>query len=95
MRTQLLTSIGALGVVVSLLVLSGPIQITPENAGPIWMTPWAEPNLRGIWTVEADSPLQRPAKYTNQEFLLKHRRAELDQARGALLGSNKRECGVP
>ena len=68
MRTQLLTSIGALGVVVSLLVLSGPIQITAENAGPIWMTPWGEPNLRGIWTVESDTPLQRPSKYTNQEF---------------------------
>ena len=92
MRAQLLTSIGAAGVVVSLLVLSSPMQTTAQNgAGPVLMTPWGEPDLQGIWTVESDTPLQRPAKYTNQEFFTEAQRAELDQARGALLGNNKRE----
>src|SRR4051812_7399774 len=31
-------------------------------------TPWGEPDLQGIWTVETDTLLQRPAKYANQEF---------------------------
>jgi len=92
MRAQLLTSIGAAGVFVSLLVLSSPMQTTAQNgAGPVLMTPWGEPDLQGIWTVESDTPLQRPAKYTNQEFFTEAQRAELDQARGALLGNNKRE----
>jgi hypothetical protein len=92
MRTRLLTSIGALGVVVALLVLSSPTQITAQNeARPISMTPWGEPDLQGIWTVESDTPLQRPAQYANQEFFTEAQRAELDQARGALLGANKRE----
>jgi hypothetical protein len=91
MRTRLLTSIGALGVVVSLLLLSCPKEITAQDAaGPI-RTPWGEPDLQGIWTVESDTPLQRPAKYASQEFFTEAQRAELDQARGVLLGTNKRE----
>jgi hypothetical protein len=30
-------------------------------------TPWGEPDLQGIWTDETTTPLQRPAKYANQE----------------------------
>jgi hypothetical protein len=90
MRTRLLTSIGVVAVVVPLLVLSGPTQITAQN-GPAAMTPWGEPDLQGIWTVESDTPLQRPAQYAGQEFFTQAQRASLDQTRGALLGANKRE----
>jgi hypothetical protein len=31
-------------------------------------TPWGEPDLQGIWKDEVDTPLQRPAKYVDQEF---------------------------
>jgi len=31
-------------------------------------TPWGEPDFQGIWTDETDTPLQRPDRYTNQEF---------------------------
>ncbi len=49
-------------------------------------TPWGEPDLQGIWTDEFDTPLQRPAKYANQEFFTEAQRAELDKARSEVLG---------
>ena len=53
-------------------------------------TPWGEPDLQGIWTDETDTPLQRPAKYANQEFFTAAQRAELDEARAAVLGRDAR-----
>jgi hypothetical protein len=53
-------------------------------------TPWGEPDLQGIWTDETDTPLQRPAKYANQEFFTAEQRIELDRFRSELLGREKR-----
>ena len=53
-------------------------------------TAWGEPDLQGIWTDEASTPLQRPPKYANQEFFTATQRAELDRERSALLGRDKR-----
>jgi hypothetical protein len=52
---------------------------------PALKTPWGEPDLQGIWTDENDTPLQRPAKYAAQEFFTPAQRAELDEARTAVL----------
>src|SRR5712671_6453870 len=49
-------------------------------------TPWGEPDLQGIWTDEFDTPLQRSAKYANQEFFTEAQRAELDKVRSEILG---------
>jgi hypothetical protein len=61
----------------------------PSAAAPVTTpalkTPWGEPDLQGIWTDENDTPLQRPAKYANQEFFTPAQRAELDEARTAVL----------
>ncbi len=57
----------------------------PAVSGAALKTPWGEPDLQGIWTDEFDTPLQRPAKYANQEFFTEAQRAELDQARSAIL----------
>src|ERR1700722_1892666 len=54
-------------------------------------TPWGEPDLQGIWTDEFDTPLQRPAKYANQEFFTEAQRAELDQARSGILNRRATE----
>jgi len=54
-------------------------------------TPWGEPDLQGIWTEEFDTPLQRPAKYANQEFFTEAQRQELDKERSALLGRRATE----
>jgi hypothetical protein len=53
-------------------------------------TPWGEPDLQGIWTDEFDTPLQRPAKYANQEFFTGAQRGELDKERSALLARDSR-----
>jgi hypothetical protein len=56
-------------------------------------TPWGEPDLQGIWTDEFDTPLQRPAKYADQEFFTEAQRAELDKERTEVL--NRRAVGTP
>jgi hypothetical protein len=72
-----------------------PVSTTPASAqapavsaqapAPALKTPWGEPDLQGIWTDETDTPLQRPAKYAAQEFFTPAQRAELDNARTAVL----------
>jgi hypothetical protein len=60
-------------------------------------TPWGEPDLQGIWTDEFDTPLQRSAKYADQEFFTAAQRAELDRVRSAILGrfATEREINGP
>ncbi len=53
-------------------------------------TPWGEPDLQGLWTDESDTPLQRLAKYANQEFFTETQRAEIDRERAALLTNDRR-----
>jgi hypothetical protein len=52
---------------------------TVAKAGPTPKTPWGKPDLQGIWSREVDIPLERPAKYANQEFFTDAERAELDR----------------
>src|SRR5437660_11437500 len=54
-------------------------------------TAWGEPDLQGIWTEEFDTPLQRPARYGNQEFLTEAQRWELDRRRAAHYGEDPRQ----
>ena len=53
-------------------------------------TPWGEPDLQGIWTDEADTPLERPTKYADQEFFTDAQRQQLDRERSALLRQDRR-----
>ena len=62
---------------------------TPAPATSL-KTAWGEPDLQGIWTDETTTPLQRPAKYVNQEFFTAAERAELDKVRWA---ARSREAG--
>jgi hypothetical protein len=57
-------------------------------------TPWGEPDLQGIWTSEFDTPLQRLAKYADQEFFTEAQRAELDKARSATLADVRAKHGT-
>ena len=63
---------------------------TAPMAASALKTPWGEPDLQGIWTAESDTPLQRPARYANQEFFTEAQRAELDQVRADLGGKDVR-----
>ena len=87
MRIRLLNSLTASAVI---LVLSTPAQVTGAKEPAVLMTAWGEPDLQGIWTDETDTPLQRSAKYANQEFFTEAQRQELDKERAALLGRDRR-----
>jgi hypothetical protein len=60
------------------------------------ITPWGEPDLQGIWTDEFDAPLQRSAKFANQEFFTAIQREELDKQRAAhyVSADSRRERGT-
>ena len=75
---------------ISLFPIGASAQ-APAASGPALKTQWGEPDLQGIWTDEFDTPLQRPAKYANQEFFSDAQREELDRQRGALFGSDPRQ----
>jgi hypothetical protein len=65
-------------------------QSAAQSSSPALKTAWGEPDLQGLWTDESDTPLQRPAKYANQEFFTPAQRAELDAQRAAISGKDKR-----
>src|SRR5262249_52290836 len=67
-----------------------PASSVKPQQGQALKTAWGEPDLQGIWTDETDTPLQRPAKYANQEFFTEEQRAELDEQRTALGGKDNR-----
>jgi hypothetical protein len=67
-----------------------PASAATTQAAAGLMTPWGEPDLQGIWTVESDTPLQRSAKYAGQEFFTEAQRDELDKERVAMLRRDKR-----
>jgi hypothetical protein len=77
-------SAAAISAAVSLSATSASAQTPPASSAAL-KTPWGEPDLQGIWTEEFDTPLQRPAKYGNQEFFTDAQRADLDKARTAVL----------
>jgi hypothetical protein len=88
----------AVAVVAGSVVVSAPV--TPASAqssaassttpSSSLKTPWGEPDLQGIWTDETTTPLQRPAKYANQEVFSEAERAELDRVRSEVLGRERR-----
>jgi hypothetical protein len=83
MGNRLSVAIAVIAVVVSSSLTAAIAQ--DRAAAAQQKTPWGEPDLQGIWTDEFDTPLQRPAKYGNQELFTDAQRSELDRARSAVL----------
>jgi len=77
-RRLLLAGVLTTIVVASLAILL-PALSSVSSAKPELKTSWGEPDLQGIWTREVDIPLERPAKYANQEFFSDAERKDLDQ----------------
>jgi hypothetical protein len=65
-------------------------SVIPAAAQGTLKTPWGEPDLQGIWTVETDTPLQRSPRYANQEFFTAAQQAEFDRVRSTLQGRDER-----
>jgi hypothetical protein len=68
----------------------GPATSGTATTAAALKTPWGEPDLQGIWMEETDTPLQRPARFANQEYFTPEQRAELDEVRSALAGKDQR-----
>jgi len=79
----------ALGIAVSVTPTSAQTSTVSEQSASA-KTPWGEPDLQGIWTDETDTPLQRSAKYANQEFFTEAQRADLDRQRSNMQGRERR-----
>jgi hypothetical protein len=62
-----------------------------EANAPALTTAWGDPNLQGIWTDVYETPLQRPAKFADREFLTEEEVAALDTQRSAILRRDHRE----
>src|SRR5262245_10378496 len=87
MRTRVLTA--RIAAAVAIMSLTGALACrtsttaaeTPAaaKAGAAPRTSWGTPDLQGIWSREVDIPLERPAKYADQEFFTDEQRAELDR----------------
>ena len=99
MKRRLVESIGVLAVVVAVTMLlklapvpaAGQSQPDPES-GAAAFTPWGEPDLQGIWTTNYQTPLERPARYADQEFFTDEERAAVDSERARLLGLDRRRA---
>src|SRR5205809_6692408 len=77
-RLLLLAGVLTTVVVASLaILLTGLPSVTTGN--PELRTPSGEPDLQGIWTRDVDIPLERPARYANQEFFSDAERRDLDR----------------
>jgi hypothetical protein len=96
MSRRLLEAIGVAGAVTAIIVFLKLVPAVPlagqaptdtaqagtaAKAGPALKTGWGAPNLQGIWNDLYETPLERPARYANQEFFTKEERAELDAQR--------------
>src|ERR1700726_4074169 len=84
----------AMSVPVTWLSIGPASAQAPKASGTALKTAWGEPDLQGIWTDEFDTPLQRPAKYANQEFFTEAQRAQLDEARSGILNRRATERDV-
>jgi hypothetical protein len=94
-----MAAIAAAGSAVGSMCITPALAEAPSTpaAGPTaaLKTPWGEPDLQGIWKDEFDTPLQRPAKYMNQEFFTPAQRAELDNERATIVERRRvRTTGV-
>ncbi len=93
MNRYLLRALIAVGTVLILLEFAATFvrgQGTPTSSQATFRTPWGEPDLQGIWTDPYQTPLERPARFADREFLTEAERAELDERRGAQRGRDRR-----
>jgi hypothetical protein len=80
-------------IAIAIAAVSGAISGLPTQtlAQAALRTPWGDPDLQGIWTEEFDTPLQRPARYADQEFLTEAQRRELDRQRAVYYRDDARQ----
>src|ERR1700730_10814074 len=99
MRQRVFQSIGVATTIVvvtlAMAVASGQAP-TAAQKGPAAKTSWGEPDLQGIWTINYQIPLERPAKYAGKEFFTDAELAQLDKERAVkpAFGEKRGEKGT-
>ena len=83
MRCRIRGRLAVLAVSVALAALASTIagQAQSPAKTSTWTpvrTPWGEPDLQGIWTIETITPLERPAEFAGREFLTEQEAAALE-----------------
>jgi hypothetical protein len=80
------------GSMITVAIVAAAVALVPQTAAqaPALKTPWGDPDLQGIWTVEYDTPLQRSPRFANQEFFTDAQREEFDKVRSQLRGRDER-----
>ena len=77
MSHRLRTSLSAVAAVAVIVSLSA-VPAAAQSDAP--RTAWGQPDLQGVWDCRSITPLQRPERLENQEFLTEEEAAELEQA---------------
>src|ERR1700694_1461196 len=95
MRQRLLQFTTVMVVSLAMATIAGQAP-TPAQKGPAAKTSWGEPDLQGIWTINYQIPLQRPAKYAGKEFFTDAELSQLDKERAAkpAFGDKRGEKGT-
>ena len=76
-----------IGVAVVVAAVVGLLNLAPAPAAvgaaqtQSFVTAWGEPDLQGIWTDQYTTPLERPARFADQDVFTDDERAALDQQR--------------
>ncbi|MCH7747628.1 MAG: hypothetical protein IH939_05985 [Acidobacteria bacterium] len=77
MSHRLRTSLSAVAAVAVIVSLSA-VPAAAQSDAP--RTAWGQPDLQGVWDFRSITPLQRPERLADQEFLTEEEAAELEQA---------------
>ena len=77
MSHRLRTSLSTVAAVVVIVSLSAVPAVAQSDAP---QTAWGQPDLQGVWDFRSITPLQRPERLENHEFLTEEEAAELEQA---------------
>ena len=59
-------------------VLLVAVPVAAQSDAP--RTPWGKPDLMGVWDFRTITPMDRPERYSDREFLTEEEAADLDQA---------------
>ena len=86
MNTRILELIGVavvLAAVVGLLMWAPAPAVVGAAQAQAYVTAWGEPDLQGIWTDQYTTPLERPARFADQDVFTDAEREALDEQRSA------------
>ena len=88
--TSVLAAVIVAGVWLMRKPVAGSAPATAEGTSTVPRTPWGAPDLSGIWNGKSTTPLERPAKFANREFLTDDEIAALERERGHERGRDVR-----